>query len=116
MTFDPERQVEVRKLLRQFTDEELLMELRHRNRLKRIEADHIIEGWRIDHKAVPPDEYIKIRLAQEVGRKIGDSVVRKDIKIPGDRVEEGFFTDFPERSDWRKDKKFVFPLNFVVEL
>lgn len=103
--------------LREFTDEELLMELRRRNRLKRVESNHIIEGWRLalGPNANPPDEYLRIRLAEQVGRRIGEAVVSRTFKIPGDRVEEGFFTEYPERSNFRKDKRFIFPLNFVVE-
>lgn len=101
--------------LAQFTDEELLLELRHRKRLMRLEADYVIEGWRLrmGEGAFQPDEYIQINLAKCIGEKIGHSILAGKFKVPGQRVERGSFTMFPDYGE--RDKKFIFPLNFVVE-
>lgn len=101
--------------LAQFTDEELLLELRHRERLKRIEADYIIEGWRLrmGEGAFPPDEYIQINLAKCIGEKIGHGILAGKFKVPGQRVERGGFQMFTDPVE--PDKKFILPLNFVVE-
>jgi len=100
--------------LGKFSDEDLLMELRHRDRIKHLCATYVEAGWRIRYGSHPPDEYVQRNLGSELGRAIADNVLMGKIKIPGFRIEEGYFLPNSEY-EVGKDKKFTFPLNFVVE-
>lgn len=100
------------KKLKELTDEELLMELRRRGRLRRVVVEQIIPGFRVHMSSCPPDEYMISKMAQEVGYEIGQKLLAGRFKIPGNRIERGKFINNP---DIYQDKKFILPLNFVVE-
>lgn len=112
MVVSLERQTEVSIKTQQFTDEELLMELRHRGRLKRLEGQFIQEGWR--KESGPPEEYIFRRMCREIGDEIGLNVAAKKLKLPGQKVEQGHFLPGPYTSR-HLDIKYRVVLNFVVE-
>jgi hypothetical protein len=96
-----------------FTDEELLLEIRRRGRTMRIVTEHITPGYQMRFGEAPPDEYIWPRLGRDIGYQIGERIAAKLLKIPGQRTEMGFFS--PQFGEIHKDKKFILPLNFIVE-
>lgn len=98
-----------------FTDEELLLEIRRRGRIYRIVAEHVNPGFLIRFGNAPPDDYIWSRLGREIGYQIGDRVAAGLLKLPGVRTEMGFFSESGDDTYIHKDKKFILPLNFIVE-
>ena len=85
--FEPDRKVlEVydnvkEHLLSQLTDEDLLLELRRRKRLARLQAEYIVEGWRREYNAVPPKEYILPQLMKQIAHEIGVSLLQDTRKF-----------------------------------
>ena len=106
------------KLLGQLSDEDLLLELRRRKRLARLQAEYIVEGWRREYNAVPPKEYILPQLMKQIAHEIGVHLSTGHTKVPGMKIEEGHF-EIPERprmGDYHtKDLRYFIPFNFVVE-
>lgn len=102
-------------LLRHFSDSELLIELTHRKRIRRIEASFIIEGWnlRMGEGSFFPDTYVKTQLFKDIGYEIAKSVLRGEFKVPGEKVERGYFK--PHGYEGDPDKKITAGLYFVVE-
>lgn len=112
MVVSLERQTEVSIKTQQFTDEELLLELRRRGRLKRLEGQFIQEGWRKEHG--PPEEYILRRLCRDIGDQIGIEVAAKKFQLIGQKREEGHFLPGPYTSR-HLDVRYRIPFNFVVD-
>lgn len=105
-------------LLSQLTDEDLLLELRRRKRLARVQAEYIVEGWRRVMGDAAPKEYILPQLMKQIAHEIGVHLSTGHTKIPGMKIEEGHF-EIPGRSHMRdyhtKDLRYYIPFNFVVE-
>lgn len=100
--------------LKKFTDDDLLLELRRRKRLARVEADHVISGMHREFGHEPPRDYILPRMMREAGYEVGTRLLRGEFKIPGMKEEEGYFDDRP-RYLGKKDFRYFIPFNFVVE-
>lgn len=100
--------------LKEFSDEDLLLELRYRNRLKRVVRDQIVPAHLAERPDGPPDDYMISRLGREIGYEIGQRLAAGEFKVPGHRIERGQFLGgyYPYKE---QDKKFILPLNFVVE-
>lgn len=113
-TYDREKE----ELLSRLTDDDLLLELRRRKRLARIQAERVIEGWRINYGHCPPKEYILTELMKQMAYDIGMRISVGEIKVPGMKIEEGHFEipGMPRREQsTRKDLRYFIPFNFVVE-
>lgn len=108
MTVTMERLMQVADKLVDITNEELLMEVRRRDLLGRVDAHEIIPGWRIAMGSHPPDDYVFTRLGRLLGEKI--SVW----KLPGKKIQEGHFLD-PVHPYHTKDRKLTLVFNFVKE-
>ena len=105
-------------LLSQLTDEDLLLELRRRKRLARVQAEWVIDGWRRAIDAAPPKEYILPQLMKQMAHEIGVHLATGHTKIPGMKIEEGHFeTPGITRMEQyhTKDLRYYIPFNFVVE-
>lgn len=105
-------------LLSQLTDEDLLLELRRRKRLARVQAEYVLEGWRRYLGNEPPKEYILPQLMKQMAHEIGVHLATGHTKIPGMKIEEGYF-EIPGRPRMKeyhtKDLRYYIPFNFVVE-
>lgn len=105
-------------LLSQLTDEDLLLELRRRKRLARVQAEWVIDGWRRAMDAAPPKEYILPQLMKQMAHEIGVHLATGHTKIPGMKIEEGHFETpgRPRMEEYHtKDLRYYIPFNFVVE-
>jgi len=114
-TYDREKE----ELLSRLTDDDLLLELRRRKRLARIQTERVIEGWRIDYGNFPPKEYILIEMMKQMAYDIGMRISVGEIKVPGMKIEEGRF-EIPGKprmdGDYTTpDLRYRIPFNFVVE-
>ena len=112
MTVSLERQDLVSELTQQFTDEELLLELRRRGRLKTLMGEFVQEGCREEH--CPPEEYILRRLCRDIGDQIGIEVAAKKFQLIGQKREEGHFIPGPYTSR-HLGVRYTVPFNFVVD-
>lgn len=105
-------------LLSKLSDEDLLLELRRRKRLARVQAEWVVDGWRRHLGDDPPKEYILPQLMKQMAHEIGVHLATGHTKIPGMKIEEGYF-ESPERPRMReyhtKDLRYYIPFNFVVE-
>lgn len=105
-------------LLSKLSDEDLLLELRRRKRLARVQSEYVIEGWRRHLGDETPKEYILTQLMKQMAHEIGVHLATGHTKIPGMKIEEGHF-EIPERprmGDYHtKDLRYYIPFNFVVE-
>lgn len=106
------------KLLGQLSDEDLLLELRRRKRIGRVQVEQVIEGYRREFGSEPPREYMISQLMKEAGHEVGRQILSHGVKIPGMKIEEGHFEipGMPSMREYHtKDLRYYIPLNFVVE-
>lgn len=96
-----------------FTDEDLLIELRRRGRTERIVTEHVNPGHLVHYGNAPPDDYVWSLLGREIGYQIGNRIAGGLLRVPGQRTQMGFFSS--QLGEIHKDKKFILPLNFIVE-
>jgi hypothetical protein len=105
-------------LLSKLSDEDLLLELRRRKRLARVQTEYVLEGWRRYLGYEPPREYIISKLMKEAGHEVGRQILSHGVKLTGMKIEEGYF-EIPGRPRMRdyhtKDLRYFIPFNFVVE-
>ena len=105
-------------LLSKLTDEDLLLELRRRKRLARVQSEYVIEGWRRHLGDEPPKEYMLSQLMKQMAYEISSHLATGHTKIPGMKIEEGYF-EVPGRPSMgeyhTKDLRYYIPFNFVVE-
>jgi hypothetical protein len=108
---------EKEELLRRLTDEDLLLELRRRKRLARVQSEWVLEGWRIDHDAAPPQSYILDDLMKNIAYGISRDISSGRTKLPGMKIESGRFESpfGPRPESSALDIRYFIPFNFVVE-
>lgn len=108
---------EKEELLRRLTDEDLLLELRRRKRLARVQSEWVLEGWRIDHGATPPQNYILDSLMKGMAYEIAHGLSSGRTKLPGMKIERGRFESplRPRLESSALDVRYFIPFNFVVE-
>lgn len=99
--------------LAEFTDGDLLLELRRRKRFARIDSEFIIEGWRREVTHSPPREYVYERLCREIGHQINARLMTGDIDLPGRIEKEMPWTSgqFPSKM---KSLQYRLPVNLVI--
>ncbi len=96
---------------KRFTDVELLLELRRRGVLGRVDAHVIVPAYAVD------DGYPIEHQMREAYRKLGDELYRVHLPHsmpPGSKVERGRFDGFMQSSR-EKDRKVTIVINYVRE-
>ena len=109
-----EKALKLQMLFKDVTDTDLLLELRRRGRIGRVDYHLVVPSYAVA-QGYPVEDQIR-HCYKGLGNALGVKL-NGEITLPGSKVEYGRFDDFPGCGDpHQRDRKVTLVVNYITGL